>query len=98
MQFEEIKIANENKIPRSELNPPEKSGNAPKFKKDGKSVEIHHEGQNPDGPYREMHPDDHRGAGNDKINHPNKSQPSKINRAKSAQQRKAYWKKEFPQN
>ncbi len=42
--------------------PRKKSGDAPTFKEDGTFVEIHHEGQNPDGPYKEMHRDDHRGG------------------------------------
>lgn len=59
-----IHVPDENKVPRDSLNPPSKAGNAPTFKKDGKPVEIHHEGQNADGPFKEMHPNDHRGKGN----------------------------------
>ena len=59
-----IEISPENKIDRSLLNPPSKSGNAPTFKQDGTSVEIHHEGQNPNGPFKEMSKQDHRGRGN----------------------------------
>jgi hypothetical protein len=42
----------------------------------GKLVEIPHEGQNPKGPFKEMHPNKHRGKGNDAINHPNKNKTS----------------------
>jgi hypothetical protein len=42
-----------------------------------KPVEIHHEGQNPKGPFKEMHPNQHRGKGNDAINHSNKNKPIK---------------------
>ena len=65
-----------NKINRKKLNPLTKPGNAPTFKKDGKPVEIHHEGQNPKGPFKEMHPNQHRGKGNDAINHSNKNKPN----------------------
>ena len=92
-----IIIKEEDKIPRDQLNPPDKPGNAPTFKKDDKPVEIHHEQQSPDGPFKEMHPKDHRGTGNDKVNHPDKTKPSKINRKDFTKQKKAYWKKEFPQ-
>jgi len=85
----EIIILKKYKIPRDQLNPPKKPGNAPTFKKDNRSVEIHHENQNPNGPFREIHPDDHR-----KIANPIKK--SKINRQKFKRQRENYWKKEFP--
>ena len=91
-----IEISKENKINRNLLNPPHKAGNAPTFKKDGKSVEIHHEGQNPNGPYREMHPNDHRGKGNYKKNHP-KNNKSEINREQFNNARKEYWKNEYPE-
>ena len=92
---EGITIDPANKIDRTKLNPPDKPGNAPTFKKDNKKVEIHHEGQNPNGPFSEKHPEDHRGKGNDKINHPNKSQPSKIDRNQFKKDKMEYWKKEF---
>jgi len=66
-----IDIDPKDQIDRDLLNPPTKSGNAPTFKQDGKKVEIHHEGQNPQGPFKEMHPDDHRRKGDYKKNHPN---------------------------
>jgi RHS repeat-associated core domain len=95
-QLKSIQIDDKNKIPRDQLNPPTQPGNAPTFKKDGKPVEIHHEGQNPDGPFKEMHPDDHRGKGNDKINHPDKGKPSKIDRKQYNKDRRDYWKSQFP--
>ena len=90
-----IDIAEENKIARDLLNPPSKPGNAPTFKKNGTAVEIHHEGQNPNGPFRELHRQDHRGVGNDKINHPNKSQPSQVERNEFARSRRDYWRSEY---
>lgn len=42
-----------------------------------------------------MHWKDHRGKGVDKINHPNKTKPSKIDRKKWKTQRENYWKDEF---
>lgn len=89
-----IVVDDANKIDRDLLNPPEKSGKAPKFKKDGSSVEIHHENQNPNGPFKEMHRDDHRGPGNHSKNHPEKE--SKIDRKDFDKQRKEYWRNEYP--
>jgi len=37
---------------------------------DGRGIEIHHIGQNPNGPFREMTMTDHRGPGNKGRNHP----------------------------
>jgi hypothetical protein len=94
-----IKIDDKDKIDRNELNPPNKPRNAPTFKKDGSKVEIHHEGQNPKGPFKEMHKDDHRGKGNDSKNHPDKGKPSKVDRKEFDKARKEYWKEEYyPQN
>jgi RHS repeat-associated protein len=90
-----IKIEGFNKIDRKLLDAPSKSGNAPTFKSDGTKVEIHHEGQNPKGPFKEMHKTDHRGKGNDKINHPDKGSLSKVDRQKFQKDRRDYWKKEF---
>jgi RHS repeat-associated protein len=95
-RVEIIQIDESNKIPRDELNPPNKPGNAPTFKKDNTPVEIHHEGQNPQGPFREMHWQDHRGKGNDKINHPDKAKPSKVDRRDFRKDTREYWKQEFP--
>ena len=82
-------------INRDELNKPTKRGNAPTFKSDGTSVEIHHRGQNPEGPFDEMHWKEHRGAGNDAINHPNKGSASKIDRKAFKAQKLEYWKEVF---
>ena len=92
-----IEISPENKIDRSLLNPPSKSGNAPTFKKDGTSVEIHHVGHNSNGPFKEMSKQDHRGIGNFKKNHPNLGQPSQIDRKEFEKAKKEYWKKEYGQ-
>ena len=92
-----IEISPENKIDRSLLNPPSKSGNAPTFKQDGTPVDIHHEGQNPNGPFKEMHWQEHRGKGNFKKNHPNLGQPSQIDRKEFEKAKKEYWKKEYGQ-
>jgi len=80
-------------IDRKLLKKPKKRGDAPTFKKDGTKVEIHHENQNPDGPFKEMHWKDHRGKGNDKINHPNKGSASKIDRKDFRRAQRAYWSK-----
>ncbi|WP_291529212.1 DUF6443 domain-containing protein [Bacteroides sp. UBA939] len=90
-----IEIPAENKIDRNLLDPPSQSGNAPTFKKDGKPVEIHHEGQKPNGPFKEMHADDHRGKGNYKQNHPNAGKASQIDRREFDKAKKEYWKKEY---
>ena len=82
-------------IDRSELNKPTKRGNAPTFKSDGTAVEIHHRGQNPEGPFDEMHWKNHRGAGNDAINHPQKSCPSKIDRKTFKAQKLEYWREVY---
>lgn len=93
----DINIPDEDKVPRDELDPPTKPGNAPTFKKDGKSVEIHHEGQNAKGPFKEMHPEDHRGKGNYSKNHPKGQKPlTKQERIEFNNARQKYWKKEFP--
>ncbi|WP_373550638.1 RHS repeat-associated core domain-containing protein [Haliscomenobacter sp.] len=91
-----INIDEKDKIDRNELDPPKKPGNAPTFKKDGSKVEIHHVGQKREGPYKEMHKNDHRGKGNDAVNHPNKNKKSEIDRKEFDKDRKGYWKKEFP--
>jgi RHS repeat-associated protein len=91
-----IDVSDANKIDRNLLNPPSKHGNAPTFKKDDSKVEIHHEGQNPNGPFKEMHKTDHRGKGNDAINHPNKSKPSQVDRKEFDKARKEYWKEQYP--
>ena len=90
-----IEIPKEGKIDRELLNPPSKPGNAPTFKSDNKPVEIHHENQNPNGPFKEMHPNEHRGKGKDKVNHPNKNLPSNINRTEFNNAKREYWKNEY---
>jgi len=90
-----LKIAPENKIARSKLNPPIKKGAAPTFKKDGTSVEIHHDAQNPNGPFKEMHWKEHRGKGNYKKNHPNKKGLTPKERKEFNKARKQYWSDEY---
>ena len=77
------------------LIPPSKRGNAPISIEDGKPIEIHHEGQNPNGPFSEKTFSNHRGKGNYKENHPNYNKPSKIDRNEFQKQKKAYWKREW---
>ena len=61
--------------------------------KDGKPVELHHEGQANNGPLKEMTRTDHRVGDNFKKNHPNTGkQPSQVDRTQFRQQRKQYWK------
>ena len=50
------------------------------FKDTKEPVEIHHVGQNPNGPFKEMSSQEHRGKGNFKKNHPFLGEPSKIDR------------------
>ncbi|WP_302052589.1 HNH/ENDO VII family nuclease [Virgibacillus pantothenticus] len=83
------------RVPNDEVISPTKRGNAPMSKKDNKPIEIHHKDQNPDGPFYEMHPSDHRYGKNDKINHPNKGNPSKIDRKQWRKDRRNYWKGEW---
>jgi hypothetical protein len=83
------------RVPNDELEPPTKRGNAPISKKDGKPIEIHHNEQNPEGPFYEKTQTDHRLGGNYKKNHPNYSEKSKINRSQWAQQKKKYWENEW---
>lgn len=90
-----VTIDPKDQIDRSLLNKPDKRGNAATFKSDNTPVEIHHKGQNPSGPFKEMHWEDHRGAGVDKINHPNKGGKSQISRSKFGTAKKKYWKKVF---
>jgi RHS repeat-associated protein len=66
----------------------------PPIGKDGSAIELHHTNQDPNGALIEMTPTEHRGPGNYAKNHPNgNTQPSKIDRAKFAKERKEYWKK-----
>jgi hypothetical protein len=60
---------------------------------DGHPIELHHEGQNPEGPVKEMTRTDHRLNGNFKKNHSNTGQnPSKIDRAKFRTFKDRYWR------
>jgi hypothetical protein len=92
----QITVEEANKIDRKLLKAPKKHGNAPTFKKDGTSVEIHHDGQKAEGPFIEMHKNDHRGKGNDAVNHPDKNKPSQIDRKEFNKARKEYWKQQYP--
>jgi len=78
------------RLPNDELIPPSKRDNAPISKKDGKPIELHHDGQMPDSPLKEMHMTEHRGSGNYKKNHPEKG-PSQIDRPKHDKNRKEHW-------
>jgi hypothetical protein len=61
--------------------------------KDGKPVELHHEGQASEGNLQEMSQTEHRGGENFKKNHPNTGQePSQIDRSQFRKQREQYWK------
>ncbi|MFJ1430339.1 HNH/ENDO VII family nuclease [Capnocytophaga canimorsus] len=82
-------------IDRELLNKPTKRGNAPTFKEDGTSVELHHRDQNPEGPFDEMHWLDHRGKGNYTINHQKIGKPSLIDREKFKIQKREYWEEVF---
>lgn len=64
---------------------------------DKKPVELHHPGQEPNAPVREMTRTEHRGKGNFKENHPNKG-PSKIDRNKAAAERRKHWKDKAEEN
>jgi Domain of unknown function (DUF6443)/A nuclease of the HNH/ENDO VII superfamily with conserved LHH len=92
-----INIDDANKIDRSLLNPPAKPGNAPTLKSDGSSIEIHHEGQNANGPFKEMTKSDHRLGDNYKVNHPSGQTPlTKEERKVFNKAKIEYWKFEYP--
>jgi RHS repeat-associated protein len=93
-----IYVPPEYKVSRDILNPPANPGDAPTFKEDGTPVELHHVGQSPTGPFQEMHWKEHRGKGNDKLNHPDKRGPSKIDRRGFQRQKREYWRNEYPQD
>lgn len=42
-----------------------------------------------------MHPNQHRGKGNDAIYHPNKNKPNWIDRKEFNKAKKEYWKNEY---
>lgn len=77
------------------LNPPSKWGNAPTFKKDGKPVEIHHEQQLPNGPFKEIHPNDIGVKDMIRPIIPIKKSPSNINRSEFNKAKREYWKNEY---
>ena len=83
------------KVPNDEIDPPSERGRAPKSKKDGYSIEIHHDEQNPQGPFREMTRTDHRLGSNYKKNHPNLTRKSKIDRTQWKYQQRKYWENEW---
>lgn len=85
----------EKRIPNSELNPPKARGKKPTSKKDGKPIEIHNKGQNPNGPFEELYRTDHRLGENYRKNHPNFRYKSKIDRDKFAKDVRRYWKSEW---
>jgi len=72
-----------------------RQGKAP-IGRDGKPVELHHDGQKPNGPIREMTQTDHRGPGNHGKNHPNRG-PSGVDRNKAAVDRRRHWRKKAEQ-
>jgi hypothetical protein len=86
---------NVKRLPDEQLNPPASRGKTPTFKQDDTPVEIHHDGQEPTGPFEEMHWKDHRGQGNDTKNHPNKGDRSKIDRTQFNRDKKKYWENEW---
>jgi len=92
-----ITVEESNKIDRKLLNSPKKPGNAPTFKKDGTSVEIHHDGQKAEGPFIEMHKNDHRVGESYAKNHPSGQKPlTKEERVKFESARKKYWIQQYP--
>ena len=85
----------ESRVPNSEVRAPSTRGNAPISIKDNRPIEIHHDGQNPMGPFEEMHPSDHRYGSNYVTNHPNYDQPSLIDRAQFRSWVREYWENEW---
>ena len=85
----------EKKVPNDEVFAPSKRGNAPISKKDGREIEIHHNAQDPQGPFREMHPSEHRYGENYKKNHEHYTRKSKIDRTQFRKWRKEYWENEW---
>ena len=85
----------QNRVPNNEITPPNNRGNAPLSNKDGKPIEIHHSDQEPLGPFKEMHPSDHRYGANYKNNHPNYNSKSKIDRTQFRKWKQEYWENEW---
>jgi hypothetical protein len=79
------------------LNPPASRGEPPTEAATGNSIEIHHVNQDPNGPFEEMTPFEHRGVGNFRANHPllGRDYASRINRGVFNQQKDAYWAAEW---
>lgn len=74
---------------------PPKRGRPP-IGDDGYPVELHHEGQVPDGRVLEMTRNDHRLGENYRINHPNTGQSrSLIDRVRFARQRYRHWAEQW---
>jgi hypothetical protein len=87
---------NVERLPDDELLSPSKRGNAPVSTKDDKPIEIHHVGQKPEDPFKEMTQTDHRGPGNFAKNHHNTGQsPSQVDRREWKRQQRQYWRKEW---
>ena len=86
---------NVKRLPEELLDPPSARGKAPTVKQDNTPVEIHHVGQDPNGPFEEMDWKTHRGKGNDIVNHPNKGKPSKVDRTQFNRDKKHYWENEW---
>lgn len=87
-----------NRVSNKEVTPPKTRGNAPVSKKDNRPIEIHHEGQNPKGPFSEKHASDHRYGDNYKKNHPDYDKTSKIDRKQFKKDKKEYWENEWDGN
>jgi RHS repeat-associated protein len=86
---------NVTRLPNEETIPPTKPGNAPTSAVDGRPIEIHHEGESPDGPFVEMHASEHRDGENYSANHSNTGQsPSNIDRTAWDSARRSYWRGE----
>lgn len=91
-----VVVDNADKVDRNLLDAPTTPGNAPTFKSDGTSVEIHHVGQDAKGPFKEMHKSDHRLGENYKKNHPAGQKPlTKEERKQFNKARSEYWKNEY---
>ena len=83
------------RVPNSEITPPVTRGNAPISKKDGRPIEIHHVNQQTEGPFKEMHPSEHRYGQNYKANHPNYNGNSTIDRTQFRNDKRSYWEHEW---
>ena len=77
------------------LDPPAKRGNAPIERDTGKPIEIHHMGQDPDGPFVEMTVDEHRGPENNLTNHPIRNGSPVDHGSAWRREVRRYWTKEW---